>query len=189
MKTLGLLSPSTKRGLSARRVAASNQSVYSLKVAIIHHDESTRALASLVLGRASQSAGMRSFQCTWWNIDNLLHARVLDDAVQAAIAADLIIVALSLPGELPPGLCVWVDFWLPRRPQGSGALVALIGVPEQSSLASAQARDYLRAVARRAHMDFLTHDYLRPTTPSSALVRTHTSRLPPHSLRAKPQLA
>jgi hypothetical protein len=184
MKATRILHSARKEGLSAGGVAASDESDYKLKVAVMHHDEPTRALAGLVLQRAAQSVDMRSFHCAWWSMDELLDSRVLDQAVQSAVEADLIVVSVRVPGELPAGLCVWIDFWLPRRPQGSGALMALIGGQEEPCFDSAPARDYLRAVARRAHLDYLEHESPLPTIGPSALVGAHTSRLPAYALRA-----
>jgi len=155
MSALRLLNSSLEEGLLARAIAASDETDYGLKVAVIHHDEAMGALASLALGRAAQSVGLQSFHCTKWSIVSLLDSRVLVRAVQAAVGADVIVVSVRAQGEPPAGLCVWIDSWLPRRPRGNGALLAFIGVCEESPLAPAQMQDYLRAVARRARLEFV----------------------------------
>ncbi len=161
MSALRLLNFSPEEDLLARAVAASNETDYGLKVAAIHHDEAMGALASLALGRAAQSVGVHSFHCTKWSIDSLLDSHVLVHAVQAAITADVIVVSVRAQGEPPAGLCVWIDSWLPRRPRGNGALLAFIGVPGESPPASAQMQDYLRAVAQRARLEFVTQHTTR----------------------------
>ena len=160
MSALSLSNFSPEEGLLARAVAASNETDYGLKIAVIHHDEAMGALASLALGRAAQSVGLRSFHCAKWSIASLLDSRVLVHAVQAAVVADVIVVSVRAKGE-PAGLCVWIDSWLPRRPPGNGALLAFIGVPGKSPPASAQMQDYLRAVARRARLEFVARHATR----------------------------
>jgi hypothetical protein len=166
MSALRLLNDSPEEDLLARAIADSNETDYGLKVAVIHHDEAMGALASMALGRAAHSVGVHSFHCAKWRIDSLLDSHVLVRAVQAAVAADVIAVSVRAQGEPPAGLCVWIDSWLPRRPRGNGALLAFIGFPGESPSASAQMQDYLRAVARRARLDFVaqqpTQLFLKP---------------------------
>jgi hypothetical protein len=147
----------------------SDESVYSLKVAVVHHDEVTRDFAVAALGRAAATVGMDSFCCTWWSVADLSEAHVLDHAVRATVAADVIVVSVRAQSELPVGLCVWTDFWLSRRPQGNGALLALIGVPEESPHTAAPTRDYLQKVAERAQLDFLSTDRPLPAVRATDL--------------------
>ncbi|MGO8700419.1 MAG: hypothetical protein ACLQVY_22240 [Limisphaerales bacterium] len=180
MKDLDLSDSSLEESLSNRNVATFDDSDYSLKVTVIYHDEFTRALASQALDRTAQSAGMDTFRCSWWSVANLLNFQVLDDAARAAIAADIIVVAVRAPGELPPGLCAWIDSWLPRRRQGGGVLLAIIGVPEESLSASAEARKFLGAVAHYAQLDFLVQVRLLPSVCPGAL--TEDAHKPPGSV-------
>lgn len=101
MSALSLSNFSPEEGLLARAVAASNETDYGLKIAVIHHDEAMGALASLALGRAAQSVGLRSFHCAKWSIASLLDSRVLVHAVQAAVVADVIVVSVRAKGEPP----------------------------------------------------------------------------------------
>jgi len=77
------------------------------------------------------------------------------DAVRAALVADLIVVSVHAADELPLGLYVWIDAWLPRRTSREGALTALIGADEPQDPQSSRTREYLQAVARKAQLDFI----------------------------------
>ena len=77
------------------------------------------------------------------------------DAVRAALVADLIVVLVHAADELPLGLYVWIDAWLPRRTSREGALTALIGADEPQDPQSSRTHEYLQAVARKAQLDFI----------------------------------
>jgi hypothetical protein len=105
--------------------------------------------------------------------------------------ADVILISIHDTKELPTDLCVWIDAWLPRRRLPTGALIALVSVPEQPDVQTDHTRDYLRSVARRGRLDFLlrerklpvasrgffymekTADKTNPTTPVLQEVLSH----------------
>jgi len=172
MKNWNALNFPLKKGALDRDIAALVESDYTLKVVVIHDDEGTRALASEVLERTATSVGADSFRCAFWSMGDVLDFGILEHAVQAAVAADVIIVAVRESVEAPPGLCAWIDVWLPRRSKDCGALLALLGVPEELPIGSGPTRDYLRAVAKRANLDFLAGDQMLPGTYPSAVGET-----------------
>ena len=97
---------------------------------------------------------------------------ILLAAVRAALQADVIVVSVHAADELPLDLYVWIDVWLPRRSARMGALVALIGVPGKPASQAVRTQEYLQAVARRAELDFMTHERLVPDELNGASTRT-----------------
>ena len=105
-------------------------------------------------GLLTQLVGKESTRTDSWRISDLARPEVLVQAVQSAARADVVLVAVSAAGELPPDLCVWIDAWLPRRAGCTGALVAMIGVPEAASRPAARVQEYFQAVARKGQLGF-----------------------------------
>ena len=84
------------------------------------------------------------------------------EAVRAAVVADVIVVSVHAAGDLPLGLYVWIDVWLPRRLSRAGALAALIGVAEPADPHSVRTHEYLQAVARKGQLDYIPQERKRP---------------------------
>jgi hypothetical protein len=83
--------------------------------------------------------------------------------------ADVIVVAIRATDGLPLPFYVWVDSWLPHRQQGTGALVALLGFPERFVAPMERAREYLKALARKGHLDFLIEERKLPNSSSRSI--------------------
>jgi len=158
-----------KQGCSAKLIeaSASAQSAgrargYVLNIAAIHEDSLPREWSTRVSHRAIQLVGPRCVRTARWTVGALHEPGALKDAILAAIEADILVVSVSAAGEMPLDVNRWIDLWLPRRAQRAGALVAVIGVPQQASAASARIRDYLRDVASLARLDFLLQEQRLP---------------------------
>jgi hypothetical protein len=104
---------------------------------------------------ATQLVGEEHIRNLWYDVHCLDDAGILLDAVRAALVADVIVVSVHAADELPLGLYVWIDAWLPRRASREGALTALIGAEEPEDFRSIHTREYLQAVARKAQLDFI----------------------------------
>jgi hypothetical protein len=129
---------------------------HPLKVALSYQDAITRQWALEMYRQVSQLVGADHIHDTWWNTTSLLSdPQLLQDAVVAATLADVIVVSVHAAEELPLDLYVWIDAWLPRRPQRRGALLALIGARDQVDTGSSHALDYLQAVARKGNFDYV----------------------------------
>ena len=135
---------------------------YALNVALVYQDAPTRKWAAQVCDRVTRLAGKNAVRCTWWEIGRLSDPEVLKDAVLTTVPADVILISIYDAEELPVDLCVWIDAWLPRRSLPTGALIALISVPGQTSARLEHARGYLRAVARKGRLDFLLRERKLP---------------------------
>jgi len=139
--------------LSASRAEAE----YVLTVTIVYEDPMTRKWAAVMEGLLTQLVGKESTRTDSWRISDLARPEVLVEAVQSAARADVVLVAVSAAEELPPDLCVWIDAWLPRHAGCTGALVAMIGVPEAASRRVARVQEYFQAVARKGRLGFFPH--------------------------------
>ncbi len=137
---------------------------YALKVVLVYHDELTRRWAGEVDTRVRQLVGEDSLQATWWNIREMNQPEVLAAATDTALESDVIVVAIRAGVELPLAFYYWTDAWLPRRASASGALVALVGLPEHSRQAADEIRAYLRALCRRGQLDFIMEERRLPET-------------------------
>jgi hypothetical protein len=128
---------------------------YELSIVGVYQDSLTQSWGMPLCELAEQLAGEDRVQTTWYDVHALCDLGVLLDAVRAALVADVIVVSVYAADELPPGLYVWIDAWLPRRIAREGSLTALIGADEPQAAPSVHTREYLQAVARKAQLDFI----------------------------------
>jgi hypothetical protein len=96
------------------------------------------------------------FDVKWWSIEHLGKPAKAREAATQARAADMLVFALQLHGELPIAIRQWVETWVPERNDREGILVDLPGV-EAAEAEMAGAHPWLRELAHRAGMDYLTH--------------------------------
>ena len=132
-----------------------------LKVANVYQDLKSRAWAENLWNRVVQLSGPDAVLAAAWSIEELNQAQAFQEAVSAATLADVLMVSIHAGEQLPPGLCAWIDAWLPRRQRQDGALIALLGVVAgQPDVPSKQAEEYLRGVARQGRLDFMLHEHV-----------------------------
>ena len=128
---------------------------YALNVTVVYDDAQTRKWAGDVYQRLESELGAKSVRGTWWNLSDLREPAVLAGAVSKAIRADMIVLAVQSSEGLPLPFYFWVNAWLPHRPNGAGALVALLGQPVPKTTESGRLKKFLRTVAKRARMDLI----------------------------------
>lgn len=141
----------------------SDESAFTLNVAGIYQDTLTRDWAMQTCRPVAQLAGEERVRNMWYNAHSLSDQGILQDAVRAALTADVIMVSVYAADELPLDLYVWFEAWLPRRPARVGALTALIGVAEPADPQFIRTLRYLQAVAHKAQLDFVPQERKRPT--------------------------
>ena len=144
---------------------APNESEPALSVVTVYQDPLTRYWATELWDRVGHAIGNEGIWRQSWRISELTVPWVYSDAVQAAAAADVLVVSVRDSGEWPMSLHLWIDAWLPQRAGRAGALVALIGVPGQPNAGCGRAHPYLAAVAREAGLDFLPRERKLPGAP------------------------
>ena len=141
--------------LSDQVTVAPAESEYALNIVGVYQDPLTQSWGVPMCRLATQLAGNEHVRNTWYDAHSLDDIQILTEAVRAALVADLIVVSVHAADELPLGLYVWIDAWLPRRASREGALTALIGADEPQDPRSSRTREYLQAVARKAQLDFI----------------------------------
>jgi len=141
--------------LSDEVTVAPTESEYALNIVGVYQDPLTQSWGVPMRRLATQLAGEEHVRDTWYDVHSLDDVQILSDAVRAALVADLIVISIHAADELPLGLYVWIDAWLPRRASREGALTALIGADEPQDPQSSSTREYLQAVARKAQLDFI----------------------------------
>lgn len=131
---------------------------FPFDLVVAYEDHPTRDRAMLLYDRiAQQLLDDYDFQCAWWKLDHLREPSLLDQAVDDAIQANMIIVSLHAGGTLPHPALQWASAWAPNKAGNKSALVALIsgalvaGGPVQGRQA------HLQRIARQARMDFFVH--------------------------------
>lgn len=156
-------SPSPEQSPLLREQAAVASGPESdLAVTVIYQDDVTRQWALEVCERVAGVVGRAALNVRWWKLDDLSQPAVLAGAVSTALRADVLMVAIRASEGFPLPFCIWVNSWLPHRPAGKAALVALISLPECPSLALDRGREYLRAVARQGRLDFVLEERRLP---------------------------
>ena len=159
---------------------------YRSNVMVLYQDPPALTWAREVCDRVKALVGADAIRATWWKLNDLNSPAVLAGAVSTALRADVIVISVHATEALPLPVYVWVESWLPHRPKAAGALMALIAMPPRPAQRFEHVREYLRAVARQGHLDFLVEERklaaapAAPATKSSpqtpALARTASDR-------------
>jgi hypothetical protein len=92
----------------------------------------------------------------WWSFHVLALPAEGRDAAQRAANADVVVFAMKAGGDLPHDIKLWIENWLNRRGEREGALVGLLASEVSHDIAPFR-EIYLRHIARRAGMDYLSH--------------------------------
>jgi hypothetical protein len=126
-------------------------------VTVVYETPAIREHAVGFCERLAEESDCIVLETNWWSFELLSHTLIASDAAQKAAAAEVIIFAMNVDGDLPPEIKLWIENWLAKRGEREGALVGLLeqepGPPEMASFREI----YLRHVARRAGMDYLSH--------------------------------
>ena len=102
------------------------------------------------------------FQCSWWKFDHLSNATLRQQASDAAVEANMVILSIRAHDELPRPHQLWLDDWISRRHHRKSALVVIIAGTSAPGQEASPALAYLQNAARLARMDFFTHAYELP---------------------------
>lgn len=125
----------------------------TLSVVIVYEDQATRDRAMATCDYlVKRHWSDFEFDFSWWKFAYLRDPAIAAAAATAASEANMIIFSAQVGKELPPVVRGWVEKWSSKREKDRGALVALIGSPED---ALTPTHYYLRNVAVKSHMDFL----------------------------------
>jgi hypothetical protein len=96
------------------------------------------------------------FEVSWWSFSLLQKDPVAMEAAEKAAQADLVILSSLRQEDLPVPVKGWIESWLSRRGDREGILAGLMGPGVVGSGLEAPKHLYLRQVAHRGAMDYLT---------------------------------
>ena len=118
------------------------------------------------------------FDVSWWAFEGLRQPDAADEALKKSSGADVIVFSLQSQSQIPAHVQRWTDAWLQRRGEREGALVGLLNAADESKDRAVVEQGFLRQLANRAGMDFLTEvpqNLLRrfPETLESCSERAH----------------
>ncbi len=92
-----------------------------------------------------------------WKFEALDNPQTSKVAAEKAAKADMVIIAASGAGEPPALIKRWIESWLHRKRKRVTALVALCDYEHQTPHESPPLCVYLRRIAGKWGMDFLTN--------------------------------
>lgn len=95
---------------------------------------------------------------SWLSCEMLGEPALARDALQKAAEADLLIFAVGSQEEVPLPVREWIETWLSLRGEREGALMDLFGKETEAEEAPAARHGYLRRVAHRGGMDYLSRE-------------------------------
>jgi hypothetical protein len=127
-------------------------------VVVVYETPAIREHAARFCERLAQEReSIAKAEMNWWSFRLLGHSIAGGDAAQKAALADVVIFAMNADGDLPEEIKLWIENWLNKRGEREGALVGLLAREERSHDVPPFREIYLRHIARRAGMDFLSH--------------------------------
>jgi hypothetical protein len=127
---------------------------------VAYEDRATRNRALHLYDHlAQQLLDDYDFKCAWWKFDHLADPSLLEDSIDDAATAHMVILSLHARPEISEQQKRWVESWLRLRNQRKCALVAMIGDAEEDSVDSSNLISWLRNAARLGRMDFFNHSF------------------------------
>jgi hypothetical protein len=140
-----------------------------LDLVVAYEDSFTRDRALQLYDQiCKQLLDEYDFQCSWWKLEYLQSRTLFEQAADAATSANMVILSLRAGEEIPSLAAEWIDSWVPRKEQRKSALVVLIAEGDARANGSSGVQNSLRAVARKAGMDFFFHMPQCPSDKTSA---------------------
>jgi ornithine cyclodeaminase/alanine dehydrogenase-like protein (mu-crystallin family) len=126
-------------------------------VVILFEDKPTREKAVKFCDQLVQRHWTRcEFRLTWLDFLALGDANAARDAAAKIRGADIVVFAARAEGRLPLIVTEWVEGWLANRKDHEGMLAGLIDGGPLATGWAADKHSWLRSVAHRAGMDYLT---------------------------------
>jgi len=128
------------------------------RVIVVYESTTAREGAAHFCGElAGQYSNEPEFHIEWWPFTLVAEAGQCGELAGKAAGADFVVFAVSPQGDLPRELKLWIEDWLAKRGEREGTLVGLMEQhPSPFEIASLK-EIYLRHVAHRAGLDYLSH--------------------------------
>lgn len=118
------------------------------------------------------------FQCSWWKFDHLTNTTLRQQAADAAVEANMVILSIRAHEELPRTHKLWLEDWISRRHHRKAALVVMIAGTSAPEREASTVLAYLQNAARLARMDFFTHAFELPLNPRETSVAAFPGQAP-----------
>lgn len=96
------------------------------------------------------------FDVSWWAFDGLGEPESAEEALKKSLGAHVIVFSVQSESQVPAHVQRWTNSWLERRGEREGAFVGLLNAVRDSNDNPVAAQGFLRQLAHRAGMDFLT---------------------------------
>jgi hypothetical protein len=147
--------------LSRLRVWPLWQKAKRFAISAVHEDIATGARAEEFCQTLARCLGRTpEMSKEMWLLTELRTSPLRAIAAGEAAAADLVIVSVHHSETLPDEVKRWIDLWLKQRGSRPAVLLALFDPLYMGTSSSIQA--YLREVARRGNMEFLSRSEEKP---------------------------
>lgn len=144
---------------------------------VVYEDAATRDRAMQVCERLVQRFWKEmEFDFRWWRFDFLRDAGLGRQAGRQAAGSDLILFSAHARRELPAVVGKWIETWLPGRGAREGVLVAMIGTDDDHLAGLSPIHVYLREVAQRSNMDYLSQTVGASVSELNTSIETITKR-------------
>jgi hypothetical protein len=110
----------------------------------------------------SELDGEMDINSNIWNYELLRQRQLRAQAAADASVADMIVISVSNPEQLPAFVQAWVDEWMFDRAGGAAALVLILNGNAARRGERSTVVQHLRTVARRSQMAFFCNTDYRP---------------------------
>lgn len=141
---------------------------FPFDLVVSYEDTTTRNYALQLYDHLAQKLlDDYDFQCTWWKFEQLRDPALMEQAADAVVEANMVIIAVRAGKELPLTARNWIEQWVARKDSRKSALVAVIVGVDAHRRETCPAQLYLQKVARTAKMDFFSHTVDLPKEPPS----------------------
>jgi len=139
-------------------------------VVVVYEDAASRQRAMAACDFLMQELWSEvEFDFHWWRADFLEHAVMAQAAAEQAADADFLIVCSNPEKGISQNLKEWFESWIEARHGRDGALLDLTQSNLTTTATMQTTETFLRAVARRAMLDYFTtaQQTVTGTLPSS----------------------
>src|SRR5438128_7460923 len=126
-------------------------------VAVIYEDKAAREHAVKFCDHLVERFwASHGFDVSWFPFSALQEEQTAKEAAQKAIEAEVILFATRTEGEMPLEVKAWIESWVIQRGDREGSLIGLTDPGTSLGHRPPEKYVYLRAVAHRGGMDYLT---------------------------------
>ena len=137
-----------------------------IKVVIIYEDFSTAVRAMRLLARVCRDHGHRlPAKTQLWSFEVMEYPDEHSEALEAACAADVLVVAAHARDPLPRQFCSWLEEWAAHRRNRDVALIELLDGSNAHDGESLPAHSIMQSVAKRAGADLFACAVGAPPAP------------------------